>query len=99
MGGFIAHDNASNPIGIVHWISHRSTWTEGAYCYLQDLFVAFEKRGAGVGHALIEAVFSEGRSRGCSQVYLLTHETNTLAMKLYDAVADRTGFIHYRKLL
>jgi len=99
MGGFIAHDDASNPIGIVHWITHRSTWTEGPYCYLQDLFVASEKRGAGVGRALIDAVYSEGRARGCSRVYWLTHETNVLAMKLYDAVADRTGFTQYRKLL
>lgn len=26
-------------IGLVHWIFHRSCWTTGDYCYLQDLFV------------------------------------------------------------
>jgi len=26
-------------IGFVHFIFHRSTWTTGDYCYLQDLFV------------------------------------------------------------
>src|SRR5262252_7639346 len=27
-------------LGIVHYIYHRSCWTIGDYCYLQDLFVA-----------------------------------------------------------
>ena len=27
-------------LGIVHYIFHRSCWTIGDYCYLQDLFVA-----------------------------------------------------------
>jgi len=26
--------------GIVHYLFHRSSWTVGNYCYLQDLFVA-----------------------------------------------------------
>ena len=26
--------------GIVHYLFHRSCWTVGDYCYLQDLFVA-----------------------------------------------------------
>jgi len=37
------------PVGLVHFVFHRSTWTEGDYCYLQDLFVdpAFRKGGRG----------------------------------------------------
>ena len=27
-------------VGLVHHIRHRSCWTAGDYCYLQDLFVA-----------------------------------------------------------
>ena len=27
-------------IGIAHYLFHRSFWTVGDYCYLQDLFVA-----------------------------------------------------------
>jgi hypothetical protein len=34
---------------------------------------------------------------GCSRVYWLTHETNSTAMKLYDKVAARSGFVQYRK--
>jgi len=82
----------------VHYLSHRSTWTAGNYCYLQDLFVDQGLRGKGIGRALIEHVYDRAREMGCSRVWWLTHETNTDAMKLYDKVADRSGFVQYRKL-
>jgi hypothetical protein len=31
--------------GIVQYLYHRSSWTPGNYCYLQDLFVADSARG------------------------------------------------------
>ncbi|MGZ3328617.1 MAG: GNAT family N-acetyltransferase, partial [Xanthobacteraceae bacterium] len=42
--------------GIVHYLFHRSCWTIGDYCYLQDLFVAEGVRNLGLGRALILAV-------------------------------------------
>src|SRR5947209_5268660 len=42
--------------GIVHYLFHRSCWTIGDYCYLQDLFVAEGARNGGLGRALIETV-------------------------------------------
>ncbi|WP_207459157.1 GNAT family N-acetyltransferase [Azospirillum sp. SYSU D00513] len=87
------------PAGMVHWIMHRSCWTTGDYCYLQDLFVAPDRRGAGLGRTLIEHVYAEARAAGCARVYWLTHETNTDAMQLYDRIADRSGFLQYRKML
>lgn len=86
-------------VGIVHYIFHRSTWTSGDYCYLQDLFTAEPARGQGVGRALIETVYERAREAGASRVYWLTHESNAPARALYDAVADRPGFIQYRKFL
>jgi GNAT superfamily N-acetyltransferase len=84
--------------GIVHFLYHRSCWTVGNYCYLQDLFVAEHARKLGLGRALIEAVYREARAAGASRVYWLTHETNATARALYDTLADRPGFIQYRKL-
>ena len=84
--------------GIVHYLYHRSCWTVGDYCYLQDLFVAKEARGRGLGRALIEAVYRQARAAGASRVYWLTHESNATARTLYDRLADRPGFIQYRKL-
>ncbi|MFV9503129.1 MAG: GNAT family N-acetyltransferase [Oscillochloridaceae bacterium umkhey_bin13] len=86
-------------LGIVHYVYHASTWTDGPYCYLQDLFTSAEARGQGVGRALIEAVLDTAQAVGASRVYWLTHETNTQAMLLYDQLADRSGFVQYRKLL
>ncbi len=83
-------------VGIVHLIFHRSTWTIGPYCYLQDLFTSEEARGKGVGKALIEAVTDRARAEGASRVYWLTHESNAPARRLYDKVAERPGFIQYR---
>lgn len=85
--------------GIAHYIFHRSCWTIGDYCYLQDLFVAESARGLGLGRALITAVYEKADAAGASRVYWLTHETNLAAMGLYNQVADRSGFIQYRKML
>ncbi len=84
--------------GIVHYLFHRSCWTVGDYCYLQDLFVAEEVRKLGLGRALIAAVEEKARAAGASRLYWLTHETNAGARKLYDQLAERSGFIQYRKL-
>jgi GNAT superfamily N-acetyltransferase len=85
-------------LGLVHTVYHRSTWATEDYCYLQDLFVAHNARGSGIGRALIEHVHAEARSRGASRVHWLTHESNHNARQLYDRIADRSGFIQYRKL-
>jgi GNAT superfamily N-acetyltransferase len=99
MGGFITRNAEGRAIGIVHWITHRSCWTASDYCYLQDLFVADDVRGGGVGRQLIEAVYTKARALDCSRVHWLTHESNTTAMKLYDVIADKSGFVQYRKML
>lgn len=86
-------------VGIVHWIRHRSCWTAGDYAYLQDLFVAEDRRGRGAGRKLIEHVYEAARVTGCSRVIWLTHESNDEAMQLYDRIAERTGFVQYRRIL
>ncbi len=84
-------------LGMAHIIYHRNTTMTGPICYLQDLFTAGPARGQGVGRALIEAVYAHARAGGSERVYWLTHETNGTARRLYDTVADRSGFIQYRK--
>jgi len=86
-------------VGLVHYIQHRSCWTVGDYVYLQDLFVDTSARGHGVGRALIEFVYAKAEESGASRVWWLTHETNTDAMLLYDRIAEKSGFLQYRKLL
>jgi len=86
-------------LGLAHYLFHRSTIMIEPVCYLQDLFTAEAARGKGVGRALIQRVYQCAKDAGCSRVYWLTHETNATAMMLYDKVADKSGFVVYRKSL
>ncbi len=99
MHGAFALDDTGRPLAFVHYIEHRSCWTVGNYCYLQDLFAEPSMRGKGYGRALIEHVYSQASAMGCSRVWWLTHESNADAMLLYDRIADKSGFIQYRKVL
>jgi GNAT superfamily N-acetyltransferase len=85
--------------GIVHYLFHRSAWAISNSCYLQDLFVTEAARGHGVGRALIEAVAAKAREAGALRLYWHTHETNKTAQVLYDRIAEKSGFIQYRKRL
>jgi GNAT superfamily N-acetyltransferase len=86
-------------IGLVHYLFHRSTISISPTCYLQDLFTRESTRGQGVGRQLINAVYEQAKLAGVARVYWQTHESNSSAMKLYDQLADRSGFIVYRKNL
>lgn len=86
-------------VGLTHYLFHRSTTRIVPVCYLQDLFTAGSVRGRGVGKALIEAVYDKARAAGCNRVYWQTHETNATAMRLYDRVAEKSGFVIYAKPL
>lgn len=92
--GFLALVDGK-PVGLVHYLYHRSCWSPANNCYLQDLFADPAIRGKGVGAALIQAVKDEAGKAGVTNVYWMTHETNTTARRLYDHVARRTGFIEY----
>ena len=98
MFAFLA-ERDGKPRGLVHIILHRSGWLEGPTCYLQDLFVAPDERGTGMGRALIEHVYEVIKTAGGTRVYWLTHESNATARNLYDRVATNAGFIQYAKNL
>lgn len=86
-------------LGMVHYIYHRSNWSIENSCYLQDLLVAPETRGTGVGRQLIEHVYATAKADGCCKVHWLTHESNATAIQLYERIAERPGFIQFRKAL
>ena len=86
-------------LGLAHYLFHRSTNQAGPSCYLQDLFTVPAARGRGVGRALIDAVCQRAAAAGAPRVYWQTHESNVTAMRLYDQMAEKSGFVVYRKLL
>lgn len=90
---------ADKAVGIVQFIYHRSNWSIGNSCYLQDLFVSPDVRGTGAGRLLIEHVYATARDNDCTKVHWLTQETNATAIHLYERIAERPGFIQFRKAL
>ena len=91
-------DRGGELLGLTHYLFHRSTTAIEPTCYLQDLFTSAAARGKGVGRTLISGVYEQAKRAGSSRVYWQTHETNLTAMQLYDKVADKSGFVVYRKL-
>jgi GNAT superfamily N-acetyltransferase len=90
-------EHAGKLAGLVHYLFHRSSTQLRSNCYLQDLFTVESARGQGIGRALITEVYRRAAQVGSGRVYWQTHETNATAMKLYDKVADKSGFIIYSK--
>jgi len=86
-------------LGLAHFLFHRSTTSLEPTCYLQDLFTSEGARGMGIGRTLIEEVYRSAKDSGASRVYWQTHQTNANAMKLYDKVAEKSGFLVYRKFV
>jgi GNAT superfamily N-acetyltransferase len=86
-------------LGLTHYLFHRSTTAMELVCYLQDLFTSEDARCKGVGRALINGVYEQAARAKSSRVYWQTHETNLTAQQLYNKVAERSGFIVYRKAI
>ncbi|MDV2967374.1 GNAT family N-acetyltransferase [Nitratireductor aquimarinus] len=85
------------PVGLVHYMFHRTCWTVGDNCYLQDLYADPAIRGKGIGRALIEAVYEKADAAGAANVYWMTQDFNETARKLYDRIAKLTPFIKYQR--
>ena len=95
--GLVA-ENKGRLVGLAHYLFHRSTTAIAPVCYLQDLFTDESAHGKGIGRALINEVYQQARGAGSPRVYWQTHHTNQTAQRLYDKVAERSGFVVYRKL-
>lgn len=82
--------------GITHYSYQNSTWAETSVCYLEDLFVNPEVRGAGLGRALIDEVKRIAVANDCQRLYWNTDRSNETARKLYDSYISESGKVQYR---
>ena len=80
-------------------VLHPGSWTIAPVCYLEDLFVARQARGHGLGRALIDDVVAMARARGCSRLYWHTKASNDTARRLYDRYGQADDFVRYRLFL
>lgn len=84
-------------MGLTHYLFHRHCWKTENVCYLQDLYVAPEARGTGLGRKLIEAVYAAADANGTPAVYWLTQDFNATGRRLYDRIGKQTPFIRYNR--
>lgn len=92
--GLIA-EGEGRPIGFAHALLHPGTWSPKPVCYLEDLFVREEARGAGAGRALIGALAERGRAEGWLRLYWQTDTGNKTARALYDKLAKSRNWVRY----
>jgi GNAT superfamily N-acetyltransferase len=97
MSGLVAETADGHVIGFTNVVFHRSTWSAGWYCYLEDLFVDQSARKSGAGRALIEAVYALAHQRGATRTYWATQQHNATARRLYDEIGELTEFVQYRR--
>jgi ribosomal protein S18 acetylase RimI-like enzyme len=76
----------AGPDGLAVLRFRLSIWSAGLECYLAELYVVPERRGVGLGRALMEEAIDEARRRGADRMDLGTSETDTAARHLYEAL-------------
>ena len=68
-------------------------WSDGLECYLAELYVVPDRRGQGLGRALMEAAVEYARSQGAHHMDLGTSEDDIAARTLYESLgfSNREG--------
>lgn len=85
--------------GFAIHLLHPSTWVMNDDCYLEDLYVDEEKRGGGIGRALLDDLVALATVNGWSRLYWHTDEGNARARALYDSYVKADGHVRYRMKL
>ena len=71
----------TGPDGVAVLRLRPSIWTSGLECYLAELYVAPERRGEGLGRALMELAIEEARRAGADHMDLGTSEDDVAALR------------------
>jgi ribosomal protein S18 acetylase RimI-like enzyme len=81
------------PAGLALLRFRPSLWTPTLDCYLEELYVVPDRRGQGLGKALMQAAMDAARERGARHMDLGTAETDTAARGLYESLgfSNREG--------
>jgi len=62
-----------------------SLWADSTDAYLEELYVAPQHRGHGLGRAVLDAALAVARDRGAGRIELGTDEDDTVARALYES--------------
>ena len=74
------------PDGLALMRFRPSIWIERRECYLGELYVVPDKRGRGIGRALMDEVFAVARAAGAGHIELNTSHDDVAARALYESL-------------
>lgn len=78
------------PPGSLHGLAvlrfRPALWSDGFECYLAELYVVPDRRGRGLGRALMEATIAEARARRADYLHVETSDADVVACHLYERV-------------
>ena len=74
------------PAGLAVLRFRPALWTQALECYLEELYVVPERRGRGIGRALMEKVLELAARRGADRIDLGTSEDDVAARSLYESL-------------
>ena len=81
------------PCGLAVLRFRPAIWAKALDCYLEELYVVPERRGRGLGRALMEAAIDLARREGAAHMDLGTGEDDVAARALYESLgfSNREG--------
>jgi len=74
------------PDGVAVLRFRAAVWTGELECYLAELYVAPDRRGRGIGRALMQAAIELAREWGAGFMELATGENDSEARSLYESL-------------
>jgi ribosomal protein S18 acetylase RimI-like enzyme len=74
------------PDGLSLFRLRPALWSQGLEAYLQELYVVPNRRGQGIGRALLQRTIELARERGADGIDLNTGETDAAARGLYESM-------------
>lgn len=87
------------PVGFAHFFVHQSSYQDEPVATLEDLFVAKEVRGKGIGKALLHEVIWFLQDLKVTELRWVTSTGNEPAIKLYSSVANQESMLCFRSFL
>lgn len=79
------------PEGVAVLRFRPALWANGLDAHLEELYVVPERRGQGLGRALLDAAIDAAREAGAVRIDLGTEEADTAARALYES----SGFTNF----
>ncbi len=95
LDGAVAVNDDGDFVGFAHYREVPRTLSADRGLFLDDLFVAPDARGAGVGKAIMDFVKEYASERQLGQIRLITAADNETAQRLYNEVGTRTEWVTY----